>query len=447
MRRTGLDLSDTFDDFALAPRSAIIAAVSGGSDSTALLLLLHDHLARKAEGTRLVAVTVDHALRPESAAEAEAVGALCRTHGITHRILRWTDGKPATGLIAAAREARYRLLAEAAVSEGTDLVLAGHTADDQAETVAMRKARTGEESDARGLAGMAPATLYDGCVWILRPLLGATRQQLRDYLRTCGIAWIDDPTNANPAYERPRIRASLQGSGAPGVSVQTVRQAARRRMELGEAAAGLIRAQARLVAPGLVMLDRPFPTSADRDAALYAFRGMLATVGGREHLPDSDAAGILLNRLADPLLRATLSRTVADDRKAGIFLYRGRRGLPPPMEARAGMIWDGRIRIAEDCEGMEIGPSAYTDQVEEIELAPPSLVRAAGATEPEFRRSAPSSVYGGGPKGRRAHGLIPIVAPWARFLSAFDLAIAAALGDLLGAPAIPPSPWRGHIDG
>ena len=164
-------------------------------------------------------MTIDHDLRPNSAAEAQAVARLCAEHGIAHRTLLWSDPKPSTGLPAAAREARYRLLAEAAEVEGIRVVVTGHTADDQAETVLMRQVRDqGDDQardegahDDRGLAGMAPATLYDWRIWIARPLLGTRRAALRAMLERRGIGWIEDPTNVDQRFERPRMRIWLAG--------------------------------------------------------------------------------------------------------------------------------------------------------------------------------------------------------------------------------------------
>src|SRR5690606_5645072 len=183
----------------------VVAAVAGGGDSLALLLLLHHFLKHLPAAPSVLAVTIDHGLRPESGAEAEAVGRLAAAHRIPHRVLRWEGPKPKTGIAAAARAARLSLLAKAAGQAGADLVLTGHTADDQAETLAMRLAR----GEGRGGAGIAPATLYDGRIWFVRPLLGTRRAALRTFLRERGISWAEDPTNIDRRFERARVRQDL----------------------------------------------------------------------------------------------------------------------------------------------------------------------------------------------------------------------------------------------
>jgi len=143
----------------LADASHLILAVSGGPDSTALLVLAARWRAALRKGPDLVAVTVDHGLRPGSAREARAVKRLAGRLGVRHRTLRWTGRKPLTGLQEAAREARYRLLAAAARGAGARHVLTGHTLDDQAETVLLRMARG---SGLTGLGAMARVTRLDG---------------------------------------------------------------------------------------------------------------------------------------------------------------------------------------------------------------------------------------------------------------------------------------------
>ena len=107
----------------------LVLAVSGGPDSTALLVLAARWARRLKRGPKLIAVTVDHGLRTEAAREAAAVKRLARRLGIAHRTLYWRGRKPKTGLQEAARQARYRLLAQAAADAGYAHILTAHTLD------------------------------------------------------------------------------------------------------------------------------------------------------------------------------------------------------------------------------------------------------------------------------------------------------------------------------
>lgn len=424
-----------FSKFDFTERPTVIVAVSGGSDSLALLFLAKAHLDRASPASLLRAVTVDHGLRPGSAEEADDVGRLCAAYGIAHEIRRWTGPKPETGLPAAAREARYRLLAQAAEEAGTDLILTGHTRDDQTETIAMRRRR----GVGPGLAGMAPATLYDGRVWIVRPLLSSTRGELRDFLRGRGIGWVDDPTNQDMAYERARTRAAGVALGA-GEAVR----AAAERIALAERVAAVVRDHASAAAPGLVRLSRGFGGD-DHDAAIHALRILLAVTGGCEQLPDLARTRALFARLNAGALRATLSRVVIDARPAGIFLHRESRELPNPSPLVEGTIWDGRFRISG--KGGTLAPLGMeaAEAVVTRASVPQSLARAALSAWPSVSDGAERPVPLALSSDRAERGVIPVVAPWARFLPSFDLAAARAVAALIGAEKIPPPPWPSHF--
>jgi len=212
-------------------RPALAVAVSGGRDSIALAVLTHQWAGER--HGRVLALVVDHGLRPESAGEARATCERLATLGIEAETLAWSGAKPATRIQQAAREARYRLLFEACRRHGILHLLTAHHADDQAETLAMRAAR---ESGPDGLAGMA-ALVEHRSARLLRPLLAVPRARLTATLQTRGIGWIDDPSNEDRRFERVRVR---QDGGAPlapavGRSVRDreVAQAALRTLEVG----------------------------------------------------------------------------------------------------------------------------------------------------------------------------------------------------------------------
>ena len=199
-----------FADWKSAP--AIVLAVSGGPDSMALMWLAARWRRALARGPRLVAVTVDHGLRTEAAREARDVKRLARSLEVPHRTLRWTGTKPNTGLPAAARAARYRLLAQAARSNGATHILTAHTRDDQAETLLMRMLRG---SGIAGLAAMTRVSEREG-LWLARPLLDVSKAQLVATLNRARINFADDPTNRDVSYTRPRLRALMPALAAEG---------------------------------------------------------------------------------------------------------------------------------------------------------------------------------------------------------------------------------------
>jgi tRNA(Ile)-lysidine synthase len=439
-----------FAGLALPPDRPVVAAVSGGSDSMALLVLLDAFCRRRVHGAGVVAVTVDHGLRPESAGEAARVEAFCARRAIPHRTLRWQGEKPSTGIPAAAREARHRLLAEAAGSLDVAMVLTGHTANDQADTVAMRR----ERGAGRGVAGIAPATLYDGATWFVRPLLSISRAALRAMLSSAGHSWIEDPSNEHAAYERVRVRQALAGDGERHVErlLEQGRLAAVERVDAGRRAAALIGRHASLAAPGLVRIDPGLLSDDDDGAARLAFRLLLSAVGGREYLPDADRARDMFEHLTVAPGRASLGGVVADRRKGALYLHREiRAGWTGAAPAVAGSVWDGRFRItAGNLPANAIveaaGKAFAEDRAREPDGGgvPPSLVRAALAAEPTLHvREADNDVDRYVPAiGEGMLRRVP--APYARFLPSFDLAPAEALRVLFGGDDFPALPCDSH---
>ena len=214
---------------------ALVVAVSGGPDSTALLYLLARWRMRCEPSPQLHAVTIDHGLRPQARREAAGVKRIAAQLGVAHRTMRWTGAKPATGLQEKARGARYRLLLAAARKAGARCVVTAHTLDDQAETVLFRLARGSGLAGIGAMARVSSAGFHAGVMRgakgspaLVRPLLDVAKARLIATLRVAGIAHAEDPSNDDPRFARVRWRKLAPALAAEGLTAERLVQLARR---------------------------------------------------------------------------------------------------------------------------------------------------------------------------------------------------------------------------
>lgn len=319
------------------------------------LCLLTDAWAR-GRGGEVSALTVDHGLRPGSAAEARQVGAWLGARGIDHHVLPWIGPKPATGVQEAAREARYDLIGAWCRAAGVLHLLLAHHRDDQAETVALRQAR-GSGPD--GLAGM-PAVREITGLRLLRPLLGVPRARLLATLEAMGQPWIEDPSNVLPMYARSRLR--LGGLDAPKLAEQAAEYAARR-AENDRRAAAWLAAHARVDPAGFVTVAQSALESAPAEMRRRAVRQILQCVGALRYPPREARLDRLIEQLEAGLPRPRTLGGCRVLRWRGLVLICREPGAIEdelPLKPGTRVLWDGRFRLELRGE------------------APPLLVRALG---------------------------------------------------------------------
>lgn len=432
----------------LKPAETLVVALSGGSDSTALLHLLHQKLSNSA-GPSLVAVTVDHALRPESAAEASDIASACAALDIEHRTVRWSGRKPSTGLQDAARLARYDLLRHEAQSVGADIIVTGHTRDDQIETAMMRS----ERGVGRGLSGMADAVLYRCDCWILRPLLSVRREALRAGLVEAGIAWIEDPSNLDERFERVRMRRSGAVAAANEEMLSMISQAAQARREDAAALARFIELHALIHGGRIAELPQvPADISEHLQQAIGLFAALM---GGRSHRPGSKLQTQIARFSADvgpP--RINLGRSVLDRRADRIFVYRERRGQRR-LTLRPGetAVWDERYEFSNadrECSYI-FAPTTNQDDptrlIDDMEL--PGAREIPAGVQAGARRTEPTIFVetADGQQGKRCDKLPKALsvkrhmALFDLFLPEFDRILADKCAGLFGRPTYREPPF------
>ncbi len=316
-------------------------------------------------GRRLLALTVDHGLNPDSADWTAFAGRAAREAEADWRGLNWTGPKPATGLPAAARMARHRLIADAAREAGARVVLFAHTANDIAEGEVMRA----QGSTLGRLRDWSPSPAWpEGRgVMLLRPMLGAGRAEVRDWLVGQGADWVDDPGNEDVRFARSRARQALtllpMGEGGPegrmrvdGVSGEAAPGQPTLTLSRKDDRFALVRSSPLPMGEGSFNVDREI------DQTLAA---VLVCVGGGDRLPRGDRLDAVLTRLkSGEDFTATLcgarieasSGQVLVTREAGEFVRRSRP--PQPLSAGAGTVWDGRWAITVDSPGWAVAPAA-----------------------------------------------------------------------------------------
>ncbi|WP_281856189.1 tRNA lysidine(34) synthetase TilS [Litoreibacter halocynthiae] len=327
----------------IKPDSVLGVAVSGGGDSMALLYMLLQ------AGVPVRVATVNHNLRDEAGAEAQAVAAFCASHGVSHDVLHWHwDG---TGnLQDQARRGRYRLLSEWAAEAGLGSVALGHTADDNIETFLMGLSR-GAGLD--GLSGMQPSFLRKGIAFH-RPLLHARRSELREILQGAGISWFDDPSNDDSGYQRIKVRQSMSALEAAGIAAEQIEmslgnlQATRRDLnaELAAEVEGHVRLDQGDLCFDLHWLEAKSPESQRR-----LLNSALQFVAGQDYPP---RGAKMMRVLADLREKSVLHGCVITSDDAGLRVGRELNAVAE-LRVPSTEVWDQRWSV--------VGPHSKTTEI------------------------------------------------------------------------------------
>ena len=333
----------------------LILAVSGGSDSTALLHLAVRWARSLGAGAPTISVaTVDHGLRPGSATEAHQVAEAARALGVEARVLTWCGAKPERGIQEKAREMRYGLLAQYASETGFGpcAILTAHTRDDQAETVLMRLARGSGPDGLQGMRDVRALEPYSNLV-LVRPLLNQSRDQLRSFLVAHGVSWFDDPSNEDAQFERVRLRAAAGTLFDLGLTPTMLGLAAERQQRAVaalEAATDATAAAALDVHGGMfASINAGVFRSAAAEIQIRLLNRVLKMFGGGS----GPAEMAQVERLARTMMTAPATRVTlggcevrACDREIRVFRERGRAQLTPiQIDPGQEAIWDHRFHI------------------------------------------------------------------------------------------------------
>jgi tRNA(Ile)-lysidine synthase len=383
----------------LTSKAPIAVAYSGGGDSLALLLTACAWAARVRR--RLLVLTVDHGLQPQSRSWSRLAEANAMRLGADFQALEWAGKKPSTGLPAAARRARHALIAAAARDAGAKVVLFGHTLDDVLESALMRDEGSSIGSPREWSASPA---WPEGCdVFLLRPMLNQRRADLRRWIAGQGFDWIEDPANEDGRFARARARRALSPSlpVRQGVTDQSSRASD---VDLGE-----LSKLCDIDRFGVIRIPRGALGRADKDAARRLLAIACVCAGGADRRPRRGRAERLLERilsgeafvacLAGASVRAgehiEISRDAGEAARGGLAALALESGVP--------VVWDGRFEILVQGLGARVAP--LRGKASRLD-----------ASEQRALKSAPAAARGALPSVIIQDGLVtcPILAPGAK---------------------------------
>ncbi|NVJ98981.1 MAG: tRNA lysidine(34) synthetase TilS [Alphaproteobacteria bacterium] len=366
---TGQYLSDKLNALGVPKGAPLAIAVSGGPDSMALALLA-------ATVRDVVCLTVDHGLREEAAAEAHSVGQVMKGRGIEHHILSWEGDKPSTNIQAAARTARYALMARWCQKNGITHLLTAHHQDDQAETLLMRLARG---SGVYGLAAMAPVTaLEDGRVTLVRPLLEVQKQSLVQYLEGQSVGFVEDPSNKAEQFDRVKVRQFLAEPPLEGFRVERLAETAARLRRSRDALefyeAEWLSRFVNMTSEGHVEFNISAFEKAPEEIVLRGVATCCRFVSGQRYVPRMEKLERARLAMASPdfsgqTLYGTQFMAVGD---GNILMFRELASTEGLMPVKDGASWDKRFEISAsgDIAGLEVGALGLEGWSEAVKLWP-----------------------------------------------------------------------------
>ena len=328
-------------------KEKVAVAVSGGADSLCLTLMLNKYCTEN--GVSLTALTVDHAIRKESKAEAKAVHGLLKKQGITHHILTNKEKIGNTKVEEEARRIRYDLLTNFCKEHGISVLFLAHQQEDQVETFLSRLARG---SGLEGLSGMKEKTYRNGLM-LVRPFLDVSKKDIEYFLVQKGFDWIKDPMNDDESFERVKWRKFLPQLEEKGVPLIAVSRSAKRLARAGQALfwyqQQFLKEGVTFYPEGYALIDKEKYFILPDEIKIKVMESLLKLIGGN----DKPISLELLERVClGEIKKMTLASCVVLPHKRGIFVSKEHSKMPPKTKVKKNkvIVWD-KFVVQSDCSG------------------------------------------------------------------------------------------------